>query len=100
MNYHPISPMNTDYKILVYVLSNRLAELLPDLIAPQQSAYMKGRFIGTNIHSVQDMIDYTVEHDLDYLVLFLDFKKAFDSVSHQFLFKLMAFIGVPADFIS
>ncbi len=50
---------------------------------------MPGRFIGTNIHSVQDMIDHTLDNDLDHLVLFLDFKKAFDSVSHVFMEKLL-----------
>ena len=34
-------------------------------------------------------------NDLDHLVLFLDFKKAFDSVSHRFLFALLHHISLP-----
>ena len=45
-NYRPISLTNTDYKILAYVLTNRLELHLPFLISPQQTAYMKGCFIG------------------------------------------------------
>ena len=60
---------------------------------------MPSRFIGTNIHSVQDMIDHTMDNDLDHLVLFLDFKKAFDSVSHVFMEKLLQHISLPEEYI-
>ena len=46
------------------------------------------------------MIDHTVENNLNHLILFLDFCKAFDSVSHQFLFQLLKYIGVPDYLIS
>ncbi len=95
MNYSPILLTNTDYKILAYVLMNRLETHLPFLISPQQTAYMRGHFIGTNIRSVQDFIDHTVEMDADHVVLFLDFQKAFDSVSHVFLQTLLKHIRLP-----
>ncbi len=80
--------MNADYKILAYILTAWLCDQLTFLVSPNQTAYMKGHFIGTNIKSVQDMINYTAKNNLDHLVLFLDFKKAFDSVLHRFLMKL------------
>ena len=98
-NYRPIFLTNCDYKILVYVLTAHLSTYLPSLIYPSQTAYMESRFIGTNVHSVQDMIDHNIENDMDGLVLFLDFHKAFDSVSHHFLFILLDFIGLPAEFV-
>ncbi len=89
---------NNDYKILAYILTNRLTDL-PSVIHPHQTAYMPGQFIGTNIQSVQDWIDH-----LDYgnqgIVLFLDFKKAFDSISHTFLFYLLEQMGFPMEFIT
>ena len=86
---------NADYKILAYVLTNRLELHLPFLISPQQTAYMKGCFIGTNIRSVQDFIDNSIENNSDHIVLFLDFWKAFDSVLHRFLLLLLKHIGLP-----
>ncbi len=88
-NYRPISLTTCDYKILAYILTARLSAHLPDIIHPSQTAYIESRFIGTNIHAVQDMIDFNSENNSDGLVLFLDFKKAFDSVSHVFLFTLL-----------
>ncbi len=91
--------MNADYKILAYVLTTQLTVHLTDVIAVNQTAYMKGWFIGTNIHSVQDTLNHFFEHSLSCLILFLDFKKAFNSVSHEFLFMLLAHIGFPSEFL-
>ncbi len=98
-NYRLISLTNTDYKVLAYILSNRLEKHLTVIISSQQTAYMKGQFIGTNIRSVQDFIDHTVAEGTDHIVLFLDYKKAFDSISHQFLFVLLNHIGLPHQFV-
>ena len=81
-NYRPMSLTNADYKILAYVLTAWLTSYLTDVIAVNQTTYMKGHFISTNIHSVQDTLDHIVRKSWISLVLFLDFKKAFDSVSH------------------
>ena len=71
-NYRPISLTNTDYKILAYILTMRLESHLVDIIHINQMAYMPKRFIGINICSVQDFIDYTIVNDLHHAVLFLD----------------------------
>ncbi len=51
-NYRPILLTNANYKILAYILLQRLEEHLPFLISPQQTAYMKSHFIGTNIRFI------------------------------------------------
>ena len=98
-NYWLISLTNADYKILAYILSNQLSDHLSDVIAVNQMAYMSGHFIGTNIRYVQDTISYFAEQSADSIILFLDYKKAFDSVSHKFLFCLLDKMGFPAEFI-
>ena len=70
-----------------------------DIISVNQTAYMKGRFIGCNIRSIQDAITHFGKYQLSHLVLFLDFKKAFDSISHEFLFQLLEHIGLLREFI-
>ena len=39
-NYRPISLMNNDYNILAYILADRLMECLPNIIHPNQTAYI------------------------------------------------------------
>ncbi len=97
-NYCPISLTNCDYKILAYVLVGRLEEFLPQIIHPNQTAYMKSHFISTNIHSVQDVMTNSAEENR--IVLFLDFRKAFDTVNHLFPFSLLVYISFPPDFMT
>ncbi len=70
-----------------------------DVIAVNQTTYMKGCFIGTNIRYVQDTMMHFAQSSPQSTVLFLDFKKAFDSVSHTFLLCLLWKMGLPAEFV-
>ena len=45
-NWRPISLLNVDLKIISKALSEKLKEVLPDLISSQRRAYVKNRQIG------------------------------------------------------
>jgi len=48
-NLRPISLLNTDYKILTKAIAKRLEKVLPKEINPDQTGYIKNRYIGENI---------------------------------------------------
>ncbi len=48
---------------------------------------------------MQDTIDFAHENNKDWVVIFLDFQKAFDSVLHVFLWSLMSRMGFPQNYI-
>ena len=75
-----------------------LEEHLTDINHANQIAYMSKRFIGTNIRSVQDYLDYCHQKGSG-RVLFLNFKKAFDSISYQCLFAVLQWIGILDEFL-
>ena len=87
-NWRPISLLNTDYKILAHVLANRLKDVIEKPINIDQTGYIKCRFIGQNIGVIQDVIDLLENNNTEGGVLFLDFRKAFDTVNHKFLILL------------
>ena len=41
-NWHPISPLNTDYKIVTKCITSRLKQVLPSIVHPDQTGYLKG----------------------------------------------------------
>jgi hypothetical protein len=84
-NWRPISLLNTDYKILTKVLSNRLSSVLPDIVDEDQTGYIKGRFIGTNIRLIEDIIHFTKIKNIPGIILNIDFEKAFDSINWNFI---------------
>jgi hypothetical protein len=98
-NWRPITLLNVDYKILVKTLANRLKMVLPDLINEDQTAYVKDRLIGYNVRIVNDLIDYCKMFNYDGLLLMLDFEKAFDSLSWEFITHTLQEFGFGPVFI-
>ena len=88
-NCRPLSLLNTDYKILAKTLASRLQNVIGKLINDDQTGCLKGRFIGKNIRTIIDVIDFTNYNQIPGLMVMLDFEKAFDSVSWQYLFKTL-----------
>jgi exonuclease III len=97
-NYRPIALMNVDVKILTKLLSIRLMYVLPNIIHESQTA-VYGRTIGNTIHLVRDIIDLANKNDEEAALLFLDQEKAFDRVSHEFLYKVLEKFGFGGSFI-
>ena len=99
-NWRPISLLNTDYKILTKLLSNRLQNVIQTIVSEDQSGYIKNRFIGENVRTIIDLLEYTALKQNPGLMLFLDFEKAFDTVSWKFLFKTLKHFNFGDNFIN
>ena len=88
-NYRPISLTNAGYKILAFVLAQRLQKIMPSIIDTDQSGYIKNRFIGHNIRLIQDIIHISKNLNKPGVLIFLDFKKAFDGLEWSFLHRVI-----------
>ena len=75
-NWRPISLLNTDYKIITKCLAIRLQKVLPSLINSDQTGFLKGRYIGENIRTIADLIDYNSLKNKPGIILLIDIKKA------------------------
>ena len=84
-NLRPISLLNTDYKILTKVIAKRLEKVLPRIINPDQTGYIKNRYIGENVRLISDIMNYTEENNIPGIALFIDFRKAFDTIERDFI---------------
>ena len=98
-NWRPISLLNVDTKIFSKLLANRIKLVLPNIISYEQTAFVKDRYIGENAQLIQGLIEYCKRKQESGLMLAIDFRKAFDSVSHKFLFKVLEHFGFGQNFI-
>ncbi len=88
-NYGPISLTNYDYKTIAFVLSRRLQLVMSNLIDESQTAYIKQRYLGTNVRLIQDIIEYCNSTNRPGIVVGLDFQKAFDTLEWPFIVQTL-----------
>ena len=98
-NWRPITLLNTDYKILTKYLANYLKEYLNKLINHNQKGFLTGRFIGKNISNAMAIIEHCQSMNIDALLIFLDYNKAFDCVEWTIVEKTLRFFGFKDNLI-
>ncbi|MFN9911973.1 MAG: reverse transcriptase domain-containing protein, partial [Pirellulaceae bacterium] len=91
----PISIPNTDNRIISFCVQQNLQPCLNSFLLPQQKAFLHGRRINANIEDFNQRFYYSLSRRQQHLLLLVDFQKAYDSVDHTFLFKLVEYIGLP-----
>jgi len=96
-NLRPISLLNVDYKILTKVIAKRIEKVLPTLINPDQTGYVKGRYIGENVRLIYHLMHYTDNLNQNGIAIFLDFKKAFDSIEWNYLLETLHLFNFGTD---
>lgn len=99
-NWHPITLLNVDFKMLTKALANKLVPCLNSIIGKEQTGFMRGRFIGENIRTVDDIIDFCRVSGKEGLLLQLDFEKAFDKVEWDAIFNALTLFGMGQNFVS
>ena len=88
-NWRPITLLNVDLKIAAKAIAKRLETFLSNLIHPDQTGLVKGRYIGENIRLMSDVPDFTKGQKLPGILVALDFRKAFDSLEWPFIMRIL-----------
>lgn len=92
-NWRPISLLNIDYKIVSKTLTNRLNQVISELVYTDQTCAVPGRSILDNTHLLRSVVDYIDQKPSYCGILSLDQQKAFDRVDHSFLFACLEKYG-------
>ena len=93
-NWRPITLSNCDHKIITKTYAIRVCERVASKINGGQTAYLKNRLINDNVRALLATINLTnLEDNTKGLLVALDAKKAFDSVSHKYIEKCLYKFG-------
>lgn len=98
--YRPLQLLNYEYRILAKILANRLLCAGGSIIDPAQCAFLRGRHIGDSIRLLQVLPSWLKEEQRAAIAAFLDFRKAYDTISREFLFSVAAQLGVGQGFLA
>ena len=79
-NWRPISLLNVSYKMASASVAYRFKNILGNIINEDQTGFIPGRLMATNIRLLYDMLFYTEKQNIPGLLLLIDFAAAFDTV--------------------
>ncbi|KAL4312348.1 hypothetical protein GQ457_01G050470 [Hibiscus cannabinus] len=88
-DFRPISLVGGIYKILSKVLAGRLNQCADTIIGDSQFAFIKGRQILDCSFIANECIDEIVKRKSRGVVFKIDFSRAYDTVSWDFLMRIM-----------
>jgi exonuclease III len=97
-NWRPITLTNCDAKIITKALANRMSKHIDSIVDQSQTAYVPGRSVMDNIRCNMFLKDYCKKNKIDGVLTSLDAKKAFDSVSHEYIGKILEAYGFGENF--
>lgn len=102
-NYRGIALVNCIMKIFTSIINERQTEWVEknNLPPEEQTGFREGRSCENNIITLQMALQLILRHTgAKALILFIDFRKAFDTVPHQKLWNKLHKIGVCPNLIN
>ena len=89
-NYRCICLLNHAYKILSTMLMKRLVKEADGFLSDWQAGFRAGRGCRDNVFLLRALYDFIIRGKKECVVTFIDYKAAFDSVSHKYIDAVLA----------
>jgi hypothetical protein len=94
-NYRGISLLSTSYKILSNILLSRLIPYADEIIGDHQCGFRRNRSTTDQIFYIRQIPEKKWEYNGIVHQLFIEFKKAYDSVRREVLYNILIEFGIP-----
>jgi hypothetical protein len=93
-DFRPIALCNFMYKVISKTIANRLKDTLAKCISFEQFGFLKDQLIFDAVGITQECLHSAKIKKLNVVILKLDLKRAYDSVSWKYLYLLLDQIGL------
>ncbi|NXG02903.1 RTXE polymerase, partial [Sakesphorus luctuosus] len=95
-NYRPVSLTSVPGRVMEQIVLSAITQHLQDRqgIRPSQHRFRRGRFCLTNLISFYNQMTHLVDEGKTLDVVYLDFSKVFDTVSHNILLEKLVAHGL------
>jgi hypothetical protein len=96
--YRPLTLLNTDYKLLARLISNRMRPWLPHILTASQYCGRQGNTIFDAFATVRDAVAHATVTRPPLYVVTIDSQEAFDKISHTYLIAVLQEHGFSEQF--
>ena len=94
-NYRSIALSSIAAKLTNKMLLNRMLPFIEKHLRPNQNGFRAGRSTTSHILALRRIIEGVKKHNLKATLIFVDFRKAFDSIHRERMFELLLAYGIP-----
>ena len=91
----PITVNNVENRIIAGVIADAIMPAVDYITESGQKGFVTGRKGEDNIDSLTDLFYSKLNSQKQHYFLFVDTKKAFDSLDHPYMFAVLRHIGMP-----
>jgi hypothetical protein len=98
--YRPISLMNCNSKIFSKCLAKILRFVCKEILGPEQLAYLDGRSMEDGQAVINRALELFRKKELKGLTACIDFRAAFDSCKHEFMWQTLERLNVGPNLIA
>ncbi len=92
----PLSVTNTDNRILAAATARAIMPAVIDLVDPCQKGFLAGKNGSDHILDINTLFFEAVEKKEEQLLFLLDTAKAFDSIDHSWVHRILKKVGFPS----
>ena len=94
-NYRGISLLSIAGKIMGKVIQSRLSEIAESVLTESQCGFRQNRSTIDMVFSLRQIQEKAIEQRRELYMVFVDFRKAFDTVDRRLLWKVLQRFGCP-----
>ena len=95
-----VTMLSVPGSILSPIILQRLIDVLDEILRDRQMGFRKNRSCTDHIATLRIIAEQSLEWNTSLYITFIDFEKAFDSVDHRTLWKILRHYGIPEKFIA
>ena len=94
-NWRGITLLAVPSKVFCKILLGRIDEVIDNKLREEQAGFRRGRGCIDQIFAIRNIIEQCIEWKMPLYINYIDFKKAFDSVHRETLWKIVRSYGIP-----
>ena len=99
-SWRGITLLSIPSKVFCRVILDRISVAIDTKLREEQAGFRKGRGCMDQIFALRNIIEQCIEWNVPLFINFIDFKKAFDSIHRETLWRILHSYGIPHKIVS